>query len=69
MHLYRKAITPLGPQRGFAHAGRVEAAPFGRSEAGGPEVSAFALDNGLDGVGSDGFSLDSFSCGECTHLG
>ncbi|SFK51704.1 M16 family metallopeptidase [Methylorubrum salsuginis] len=50
MHLYRKATPPLGPQRGFAHAGRVEAAPFGRSEAGGPEVSAFALDNGLDVV-------------------
>ncbi|MET0429355.1 MAG: pitrilysin family protein [Microvirga sp.] len=50
MHLYRKANALLGPQRGFAHAGRVEAAPFGRSEAGGPEVTSFVLDNGLDVV-------------------
>lgn len=50
MHLYRKANALLGPVRGLAHAGRVEAAPFGRSEAGGPEVSSFVLDNGLDVV-------------------
>ncbi|GJE56510.1 MULTISPECIES: M16 family metallopeptidase [Methylobacterium] len=50
MHLYRKANALLGSARGFANAGRVEAAPFGRSEAGGPEVSSFVLDNGLDVV-------------------
>ncbi len=50
MFLYRKAIAPVGPLRASAQAGRVEAAPFGRSEAGGPDVSAFVLDNGLDVV-------------------
>jgi len=55
MHLYRKPMTWQGragqrPNGGLSHAGRVEAAPFGRSEAGGPEVSAFRLDNGLDVV-------------------
>ena len=50
MHFSRKAIAPFGPPRGFSHAGRVEAAPFGRSEAGGPDVSSFVLDNGLDVV-------------------
>ena len=49
MHLYRKAHPPVGP-RAFGQAGRIEAAPLGRSEAGGPEVTAFALDNGLDVV-------------------
>ena len=29
---------------------RTDAAPFGRTEGGGPEVSSFALDNGLDVV-------------------
>src|SRR5215203_2317820 len=29
---------------------RTEAAPFGRTDGGGPEVSSFALDNGLDVV-------------------
>ena len=50
MHLFRKDMPLFGPSRGHASAGRAEAAPFGRSEAGGPEVSAFALDNGLDVV-------------------
>ena len=51
MHLFRKATPTLFPAGGrFANAGRAEAAPFGRSEAGGPEVSAFTLDNGLDVV-------------------
>ena len=50
MHLFRKDMPLFGPARGYASAGRAEAAPFGRSEAGGPEVSAFALDNGLDVV-------------------
>ncbi|GBU18239.1 MULTISPECIES: pitrilysin family protein [Methylobacterium] len=48
MHLFRKAEPALF----HAHpgAGRGDAAAFGRSEAGGPEVSAFTLDNGLDVV-------------------
>jgi len=50
MHLFRKDMPLFGPARGYASAGRAEAAPFGRSEAGAPEVSAFALDNGLDVV-------------------
>ncbi|MEA1831254.1 pitrilysin family protein [Methylobacterium durans] len=57
MHLFRKPkpVTALRrPSRVeapvLAHAGRLEAAPFGRSEAGGPEVSSFTLDNGLDVV-------------------
>ncbi len=50
MHLFRKDTPHFGPSRGHASAGRADAAPFGRSEAGGPEVSAFALDNGLDVV-------------------
>jgi zinc protease len=50
MHLFRKDTPLFGPSRAFGSAGRAEAAPFGRSEAGGPEVSAFALDNGLDVV-------------------
>ena len=58
MHLFRKPpIAPTAlrlPSRAeapvLAHAGRLEAAPFGRSEAGGPEVSSFSLDNGLDVV-------------------
>ncbi|MCE4223194.1 insulinase family protein [Methylobacterium sp. C25] len=50
MYLPRKANALLGPVRGYAHAGRVEAAPFGGSEAGGPDVSSFVLDNGLDVV-------------------
>ncbi|GJE25521.1 M16 family metallopeptidase [Methylobacterium organophilum] len=50
MYLSRKAIAPFGPVRGHGNAGRLDAAPFGRSEAGGPEVSAFVLDNGLDVV-------------------
>src|SRR5690242_8011532 len=29
---------------------RTDAAPFGRAEAGGPEVASFVLDNGLDVV-------------------
>ena len=29
---------------------RTDAAPFGRTEGSGPEVSSFALDNGLDVV-------------------
>ncbi|MBY0260685.1 pitrilysin family protein [Methylobacterium sp.] len=50
MHLFRKDTPHFGPSRGHASAGRADAASFGRSEAGGPEVSAFALDNGLDVV-------------------
>src|SRR3954451_5875478 len=50
MHLFRKATPALFPTGHTAHAGRLEAAPFGRSEAGGPEVSSFSLDNGLDVV-------------------
>lgn len=53
MHLFRKPepalLTGRRPSPAEA-AGRGEAAPFGRSEAGGPEVSAFTLDNGLDVV-------------------
>ena len=49
MHLPPKAFRPHGP-RANGTAGRIEAAPFGRSEAGGPEVAAFSLDNGLDVV-------------------
>ena len=29
---------------------RTDAAPFGRTEGGGPEVTAFSLDNGLEVV-------------------
>jgi hypothetical protein len=47
MHLYRKAIAPLGPQRGLNHAGRVDAAPFGRSEAGGPEALSVPKNPGI----------------------
>ncbi|MDF2597723.1 MAG: peptidase domain protein, partial [Methylobacterium brachiatum] len=54
MHLFRKATPTLFPPRPGSpyggSAGRGEAAPFGRSEAGGPEVTAFTLDNGLDVV-------------------
>ena len=54
MHLFRKATPTLFPLRPGSpyggSAGRGEAAPFGRSEAGGPEVTAFTLDNGLDVV-------------------
>ncbi|CAA2138041.1 MULTISPECIES: M16 family metallopeptidase [Methylobacterium] len=50
MHLLRKDTPGFSLNRRYGHAGRAEAAPFGRSEAGGPEVSAFALDNGLDVV-------------------
>ena len=50
MHLFRKDVPLLGPTRRHASAGRAEAAPFGRSEAGGPDVGAFTLDNGLDVV-------------------
>ncbi len=50
MHLFRKDTPLLGSVRSHASAGRAEGASFGRSEAGGPEVSAFALDNGLDVV-------------------
>ncbi|SFG44046.1 M16 family metallopeptidase [Methylobacterium gossipiicola] len=50
MHLFRKDVPLLGSGRPHASAGRVEAAPFGRSEAGGPDVGAFTLDNGLDVV-------------------
>ncbi|MGU3536532.1 M16 family metallopeptidase [Methylobacterium sp. A54F] len=50
MHLFRKATPALFPSPRLAAAGRAEAAPFGRSEAGGPEVTAFTLDNGLDVV-------------------
>ena len=39
-----------GGTRVFAQAGRVETASFQRPEAGGPVVSAFTLDNGLDVV-------------------
>ncbi|RUP19087.1 MAG: insulinase family protein, partial [Methylobacterium sp.] len=48
MHLFRKATPTLFPLRPGSpyggSAGRGEAAPFGRSEAGGPEVTAFTLD-------------------------
>ena len=55
MHLFRKAEPALFSARGTlaatpAGAGRAEAAHHGRSEAGGPAVSAFTLDNGLDVV-------------------
>ncbi|GJD29185.1 putative zinc protease [Methylobacterium adhaesivum] len=50
MHLFRKDVPLLGSSRRHASASRVEAAPLGRSEAGGPDVGAFTLDNGLDVV-------------------
>jgi len=54
MHRFRTATPTLFPRmqevRFEATAGRGEAAPFGRSEAGGPEVSSFTLDNNLDVV-------------------
>ncbi|GJD34337.1 M16 family metallopeptidase [Methylobacterium aerolatum] len=54
MHRFRTATPTLSPRmreaRYEATAGRGEAAPFGRSEAGGPEVSSFTLDNALDVV-------------------
>ena len=48
MHLFRHGTPTLFPQGPRASAGRVDAAPHGRSEAGGPAVTAFSLDNGLD---------------------
>ena len=54
MHLFRTGTPTLfPPMRGArfaATAGRGEAAAFGGSEAGGPEVSSFTLDNNLDVV-------------------
>ncbi len=52
MHLFRTpTLLPRMRETRFgATAGRGEAAPFGRSEAGGPEVSSFTLDNDLDVV-------------------
>ena len=54
MHLFRTGTPTLFPTmrggRFAATAGRGEAAAFGGSEAGGPEVSSFTLDNNLDVV-------------------
>ncbi|GJE01131.1 M16 family metallopeptidase [Methylobacterium isbiliense] len=49
MDLFR--TRPLTRPTGYPGAAlRLDAAPFGRAEAGGPEVASFALDNGLDVV-------------------
>ncbi|MBY0295773.1 MAG: insulinase family protein [Methylobacterium sp.] len=49
MDLFR--TRPLIRPTGYPGAAlRLDAAPFGRAEAGGPEVASFALDNGLDVV-------------------
>lgn len=54
MHLFRTGTPTLFPAtrgaRFGATAGRGEAAAFGGSEAGGPEVASFTLDNNLDVV-------------------
>ncbi|WP_407528695.1 M16 family metallopeptidase [Methylobacterium oryzisoli] len=49
MDLFR--TRPLTRPLGYPGAAlRLDAAPFGRAEAGGPEVASFVLDNGLDVV-------------------
>ncbi|RVU19761.1 M16 family metallopeptidase [Methylobacterium oryzihabitans] len=49
MHDDRKR-SAFGPATTQGATLRTDAAPFGRAEAGGPEVASFVLDNGLDVV-------------------